>query len=210
MYHAKVNCLKVSGEGTISVSPNQAKIKVGVMTEHESLQQAQQENTKIISDVINALINLGVPNENIQTVTYRIEPLYDYENGRQIFRGYRVTHQLQIKIEDVDLVGQIVDLAVSQGANTISNIQFTVSQPEFHYNEALRIALNDAYMKAYTLTTQLNVNLNPIPIKLDEYSQISSPPVPFTQTFMAQAEATPIQPGEIKISATVIAQYTYC
>ncbi len=210
MFHAKINRLKVSGEGTISVSPNQAKITVGAMTEQESLQQAQQENTKIISDVINALTNLGIPHENIQTITYRIDPLYDYKDGRQIFRGYRVTHQLQIKIEDVDHVGQIVDLAVSQGANTISNIQFTVAQPEFHYNEALKTALNDAYMKAYTLTTQLNVNLNPIPIKIDEYSQISSPPVPFTQTLMAQAEATPIQPGEIKILATVIAQYTYC
>ncbi len=202
--------IKVSGEGKISVSPDQVNITLGAMTEKRSLQEAQQENTIIISNVLSALIDLGIPKENIQTVIYRIDPLYDYKDGMQIFRGYRVNHQLQVKIDNIELTGQVVDLAVSQGANTVSNIEFTVAQPEAYYNEALKIALHNAYAKAITLTSQLPVTLNPIPFKIEEFSIRTSPPVPFAQPLLAKAEATPIQPGEITISATIIVNYLYC
>lgn len=202
------NCLKVSGEGSISVSPNQANITLGAITEHENLQHAQKENTSIMTNIIDAILKMNVPKENIQTVIYRIDPQYDYVDGRQIFRGFRVNHQLQIKIDDLDFVGVIIDAAVAQGANTISNIEFSVDQPGFYYNEALKIALQNTYQKALTITSQIRANLNPVPVQIDEVSQIPTPPIPFTT--LATVEATPIQPGEIKISATIVATYNYC
>lgn len=212
MYYPQLisnKCLKVSGEGTISVSPNQVNITIGAITEKKSLQEAQIENTVIISNVLSAIIELGIPKENIQTVMYRIDTLYDYKDGIQLFRGYRVDHQLQVKIDDLDKTGLVVDHAVSQGANTVSNIEFTVAHPEAYYNEALKFALQNAYLKALTLTAQLAVNLNPIPYKIEELSKRTSPPVPYSQPLMAHVEATPIQPGEITISATIIVDYLY-
>ncbi|MCT8138356.1 SIMPL domain-containing protein [Anaerobacillus sp. CMMVII] len=211
MYYPQVftKCLKVSGEGKISVSPNQAKITLGVITENVNLQQAQAENSQITTNVISSLTQLGIPQENIQTVVYRIEPLYDYRDGVQQFRGYQVTHQLQITINQIAQTGQIVDLAVSQGANTVTNIEFTVSQPEAYYNEALKLALNNAFTKATALTANLPVNLNPVPFKIEE-TLTPPPPVPFATTMLAKAEAsTPIQPGEITISATITVHYFY-
>lgn len=204
------NCLKVSGEGTISISPNQAEITLGANTEDKSLQKAQQENSRILSNVIVTLEQLGIPKRNIQTVIYRIETLYDYQDGRRIFQGYRVNHQLQITINQIELTGQVVDQAVSQGANIVSNIEFTVTNKDNYYNEALKIALHNAYTKAVSLTSQLPVSLNSIPLKIEELSNVTPPPVPYTTTMALKAEATPIQPGEITISATIIAHYFYC
>lgn len=203
------NCLKVSGEGTISVSPNQVNVTIGAITEKKSLQEAQKENAMIISNIITAMVQLGIPRKNIQTVIYRIDTLYDYKDGIQLFRGYSVNHQLQVKIDDIEKTGLIVDHAVNQGANTVSNIEFTVAHPEAYYNEALKLALQNAYVKAFTLTSQLAVNLNPIPFKLEELSKRTSPPVPYSPTLKAHTEATPIQPGEITISATIIVDYLY-
>lgn len=202
-------CLKVSGEGTISVAPDQVSLTIGVITEKKSLQEAQAENAMIISNVLTAMLQLGIPKENIQTIVYRIDTLYDYRDGVQIFRGYSVTHLFQVKIDDIEKTGLVVDHAVSQGANSVSNIEFTVAHPEAYYNEALKLALQNAYLKALTLTSQLTVNLNPIPYKIEEISKRTSPPVPYSLTLMAKAEATPIQPGEITISATIIVDYFY-
>lgn len=202
-------CLKVSGEGTISVSPDQVSVTMGAKTEKKSLQEAQSENAMIIANVITALVELGIAKENIQTVIYRIETLYDYKDGVQLFRGYSVNHQLQVKIEQIELTGQLVDLAVSQGANTVSNIEFTVARPEAYYNEALKLALQKAYLKALILTSQLAVTLNPIPFKIEEFSKKAAPPMPYSTKLIAQAEATPIQPGEITITATITVDYLY-
>ncbi|WNF35138.1 SIMPL domain-containing protein [Bacillaceae bacterium IKA-2] len=207
--HIENNCLKVSGEGTISISPNQVNITIGAITEKKSLQEAQRENAIIISKIITAMAQLGIQRKNIQTVIYRIDTLYDYKDGVQLFRGYSVNHQLQVKIDDIEKTGLVVDHAVNQGANTVSNIEFTVAQPEAYYNEALKLALQNAYIKALTLTSQLAVNLNPIPFKLEELLKRISSPVPYSQTMMATAEATPIQPGEITISATITVDYLY-
>lgn len=203
-------CLKVSGEGTIYVSPDQANITLGAITEGKILQQAQQENAMIISNIITAMTSLGIPKEKIQTVTYQIDIMYDYKDGVQIFRGYRVTHQLLVKTDNVEQAGKIVDTAVNQGANSVTNIEFTLAHPESYYNEALKIALHTAYVKAFTLTSQLSVHLNPVPYKIEEASQFATPPIPYATTLMAKAEATPIQSGQIAISATIIAHYLYC
>ncbi len=204
-------CLKVSGLGTISVSPDQAKISLGVITENKSLQQAQEENAIAITNIIAALVALGIPKKNIQTINYQIDPVYDYKDGVQIFRGYKVTHQLQITIDNIGLTGQVVDHAVNQGANTVSNIQFTVAHPEMYYNEALKLALQNAYAKALSLTSQLPVTLNPVPVKIEEFSTTSTPPVPYPSTYMLKAEAaTPIEPGEMTITAKMIVNYLYC
>ena len=213
MYYPQANptkCLKVSGEGSIFVSPNQAKITLGAFTENQSLQVAQQENTLIMGNVIRALEQLGIPKEKIQTVSYRIDPIYDFKDGTQLLRGYRVTHQLQIILDEVDLSGKAVDVAVNNGANSVSNIEFTVSQPDAYYNEALKIALINAYGKAISLVSQLPVKLNPVPVKIEEYSTTISPPVPFSAPIMLKAEATPVQPGDIKITASITALYLYC
>lgn len=202
-------CLKVSGEGTISVSPDQVSIFIGAITEKKSLQKAQAENAWIIANILTAMIELGTPKKNIQTATYRIDTLYDYKDGVQLFRGYSVNHLFQIKIDNIELTGQLVDLAVSQGANTVSNIEFTVAHPEAYYNEALKLALQNAYLKALTLTSQLTVTLNPIPYKIEEFVNKTASPVPYSPRLMAQAEVTPIQPGEITITATIIADFLY-
>lgn len=200
-------CLKVVGEGTMQVSPNQALITLGAMTENKNLETAQKENSAIIANVSHALQLLGIDEKNIQTVSYRIEPLYDYQDGRQVFRGYRVTHLLQIQLQQVDRTGQVVDEAVKAGANTITNVEFTVAHQESYYNEALKKALHNAYEKARSITSQLCVCLLPVPYKIDELSKLSSPPIGIP--LMAKAEATPIQPGEIKITASIVAQFYY-
>ncbi len=209
MYNT-MKCLKVSGQGTISVTPDQALITLGVITESMKLKDAQEENATTMTRVIAGLEQMGILKENIQTVIYRIDTLYDYQDGTQIFRGYRVNHQLQVKINQVESTGQVVDLAVSLGANTVSTIEFTVAQPEIYYHHALQKALHSATQKALTLTAQLPVILQPIPYKVEEVSDLPSPPVPFVTPMLAKAEATPIQPGEITITSNITAYFYYC
>lgn len=205
--HYKSNTLIVSGEETILAAPDQAIIKLGVITENKDPAAAQQENANTISNVINAIIGLGLPEEHIRTVEYRIEPQYEYQESTQIFRGYKVTHLLQLTISGIKQVGDILDTAVRNGANTVSSLRFTLSNQEGYYNQALSLALENARDKAAALAKTLGVTLNKTPDLVQEVSV--NQPILFESATLLKNAQTPIQPGELEIPAAVKVEYSY-
>ncbi|RAP76861.1 SIMPL domain-containing protein [Paenibacillus montanisoli] len=203
--------IEVTGEGKVSAVPNRAIIVLGAITESPSLAIAQSENATAVTSVTNALLSLNIPREQIQTVTYRIEIQYNYEDGTQIFRGYKVTHLLQITIDRVDQTGLVVDTAVKSGANFVSSIQFTISNHEIYYNQALSNAIQNAESKANTIARTLGVTLIRTPLNVTEKTRVIEPPTPFQASLLTEGATvpTPIQPGELEIRAVLGAQYTY-
>ncbi|MCH1625482.1 SIMPL domain-containing protein [Ferdinandcohnia quinoae] len=203
------NLLKLTGEGSVSANPDMSTITLGVITENENLTTAQQENNQKVASVIHSLSALGIQKENIKTVDYRVEMVYDYENSKQTLRGYRVIHMLQITNNDLARTGMIVDTAIKNGANSVTSIDFSVKNPQNYYSQALALALNNAQAKATALANEMGVKVNIIPILVQEVSQMP-PPMPFQATMFAKSEAaTPIQPGELKITATIHAHFSY-
>lgn len=206
----KQNEIRVTGEGTISVQPDQADITIGVITENIELKVAQSENTQITSNVIQSLTNIGISNENIKTVDYSIYPLYDYIDGKQTFKGYKVEHRLNVTVNDISKVGLVVDTAVDSGANSISNISFSVTNPNIPYQQALALALNHATQKAMTIANTYQVQLRQPPILITEGIQTQLVPVPYTDSPAVKGVATtPIEPGQLEIKANVTVVYAF-
>lgn len=205
----KNNLIKVTGEGIISVKPDTAKIHVGVITENIELSIAQQQNSSTGTKVINSLLSLGIDKRQIQTFEYRIEPIYDYEQGKQIFRGYKVTHILEVNIEDISMTGKVVDTAVQNGANYVANIQFTSKFTESHYNQALTLALNNSIEKAKTIASTLRVSLITVPTLIKEEGSLIQPFESQQAAFAKGFTSTPIEPGQHKIKANISAEFKY-
>ncbi|WP_307286842.1 SIMPL domain-containing protein [Bacillus sp. SORGH_AS_0510] len=206
----KGQLIKVNGEGELAVQPDLASINLGIISEGKELLPTQQQNAIQSTEVIQSLVKLGIPQTQIQTFDYRMEPEYDYEQGKQLFRGYKVTHILQVKIEDLTMIGKVVDTAVQNGGNYVSNIQFTVKNKEPYYQRALVLAVNNAISKAKTIADSINVNLIPTPSLLIEGS--SSPNQPFSyqpETLVKAMSTTQLEPGQIKIKANISAEFQY-
>ncbi|WP_339229015.1 SIMPL domain-containing protein [Oceanobacillus sp. FSL K6-2867] len=200
--------LTVSGHGRVSIEPDIATIQLAVITEDESLSKAQQENAQLMNQVIQSLIDLGVPRENISTTSYQISPRYDFVDGQQLLRGYEVTNQISVRITPISEVGTVIDTAVQNGVNRVTAIQFSVDNRETYYQQALVRALENAQAKAQTIAESLQVNLDSTPIKITE--EFSETPAAFkTMAVSAESFSTPIEPGEISIQAIVKAQFHY-
>lgn len=199
------NCeasIEVVGEGMVTAVPDRATVVLGAVTEGMELQKVQADNAAVMNAVIQALIEQNIAREKIQTSDYRIEVLYDYEQGRQVFRGYRVTHLLQVIVDRVEETGRIVDTAVAHGANTVTSIQFATSMQQLYENKALTEAIRSAREKASTIAASLGLPPPAAPCKIQELT-LSSPPVPFKMAALQEAGGTPIQPGELNIYASV-------
>ncbi|WNS74190.1 SIMPL domain-containing protein [Bacillus sp. DTU_2020_1000418_1_SI_GHA_SEK_038] len=203
------NIIRVSGIGKVTVAPNRAEITLGVSTEDVQLEKAQNDNAAAIANIKNALNSIGIHDDQIRTVNYSIFPQYDYIEGKQIFRGYRVEHLLLITIGDIEKAGLVVDTAVKNGANIITGIKFSVNNPSQYEQQALSFAVIDSFQKAEAIARTLGVQLNNTPILIQEMGHRGEPFPIQTSAFVKSEAATAIQPGTLEISSQVLAEYTY-
>ncbi len=200
--------IKVTGEGRISIQPDTAQVLVGVESEHTELRTAQTENAQKIAEIMQALIDIGILTENIQTDNFTIFPMYDFVDGKQVFRGYRVDHMLQVTVLDIDKVGLVVDTAVEYGANRVSNISFQILNSSNLYQRALAMAVEDALQKAKTIANAFNLTLIPTPKSVVEERRFLETPIPLQKTQMVLSASTEIQPGKEDIEAVVTAVFS--
>ncbi|MGO4886895.1 SIMPL domain-containing protein [Anaerobacillus sp. MEB173] len=203
--------MKIEGIGKANAEPDQAIVSVGIKTEDPEILVAQQENAQKSTDVINALIAIGISEEDIETTDYYINIRYDYQDGQQIFRGYVVGHILQITVRDISQVGTVIDTAVSSGANLIQNIKFTVEDPDYFYNQALANAITNANEKATVIANSISVTVQQPPIKIIENKELQEVPFPRVLSLEAQAPGiqTPIEPRTLEFQAKISIIYQY-
>lgn len=195
--------ITVTGAGTVIVSPSIARIQLAVSTTNPSLEKAQADNAARMNQVLNTLQQIGIPREQIQTTSFSARPIYDFEDGNQILRGYEVRNEITVVTDKIEDIGGIIDQVTTNGANEVVSIEFSVDNPETFYLEALDFALSDAKRKAEELAEQLGVSLDQPPLKINELT--TSTGIGPAQLF--KAAATPIEPGNQAVEAKLEVQY---
>lgn len=137
------------GEGKILVSPDVAMVRVGFATPPKpNASEAVKENTFVMNRILALVSEQGVEKENLKTVNYSLTPQYEYPDGRQRLLGYVASQELQLKIKDLVKVGDVIGAATTGGANQVSDIQFTLENPETAKAEARAKAIAAAKVKA--------------------------------------------------------------
>ncbi|WP_156288689.1 SIMPL domain-containing protein [Oceanobacillus salinisoli] len=200
--------ITVTGTASISAQPDIASIRLAVITEDSSLQQAQQENANRMNQVIHAIVGQGIPREKIQTSWFAIQARYDYVEGRQVFRGYEVLNEITVRIPNIEQTGVIIDTAVNAGVNRVTHIQFTIENRDVYEQQALQLAVRNATEKARAIAGALQVMINEEPLKVTE--EIEEQPQTYQVLATAQDQVTtPIEPGQVVIKARVTAVFLY-
>jgi uncharacterized protein YggE len=195
----------IEGVGVVAARTDVARTVMGMRTEADTVGAAQQENTSIISDLKDRLLELGVEEDDIQTTSYNIYPLYRYteENGQEL-RGYEVFQELGVKIRDLARANDVLALAGDVGANTISGLQFTVDDSEAYVDQAREEALAEVKKKAQMLAQELGVDL----VKVVSYEestgqqQLLDSPYPILREAGYGAGGSSIESGTNDVSVT--------
>jgi len=198
--------MTVNGRGVVKATPDIALVTMGVITEDKNLKTAQEANSVIATNVLMELKAHGINQKDIQTLDYNIEEQYDYVDGKQIFRAYRVKNSFRVTTLDIKRMGEVIDSAVAKGVNSVNGISFQVSNPDKYYNVALVKALKQAVNKAEAIKNSSRILLNSIPINITEES---SNYLPVYESTLIKSTTTPVNPGEIQISASVKAVFHY-
>lgn len=203
--------LTVEGIGEVRAAPDLAVIATGVTTQAETAREALDLNSAAMEELIAVLTDAGIAETDIQTSNFSVNPLYTYsdqpdaEGYRQPPRiaGYEVANSVTITVRDLDLLGGVLDQAVSVGANTIGGISFALDDPDAALEAARRQAVEDAVAKAETYADAAGVDLGAI-TGIRE-GQDAAPPQPLMRAeamVFDAAGAVPIRGGELTYTVT--------
>lgn len=202
------NNINVNGKGIIRTQPDMAVITIGVITESKNLKEAEEENSVSINKIISALQQMGIREKDIKTDNFNINMEYDYIEGKQVFRGYKITNNLNVTVRDLSKIGDVINTSIANGANNIGNINFTISNVNLVYREAIRLACKDAKEKAEGIARNFGVAIYDVPCRVEEqgdnYGLANE-----NAGFKAISAGTPIKSGEIEITAIVKAVFDY-
>lgn len=197
----------MSGEGVVQAVPDRAFITVGAESRASTAREAQQRNTDAMTPVLAKLKSAGIAPENIRTVGYDVEYEWDYVNNRRVGRGYVARNTVEVRIDAVDRLGELLELAVGSGATTLGGIRFDLKDRNALEREAIRQAVLNARAKAETAAMVSGRTLDRV-IRIEEHG-IVSPPMPVrmlrevAQAGAAADNAAPISSGQIEIRASV-------
>jgi len=210
------NTITVSDTGTIYTKPDLVITTVSVVTEDKTVAGAMMENTQKMNSIINATKALGVEEKDLKTIAFNVSPRYEwqeatllYPSGVRTLVGYEITQSLQIKIRNLEKIGEIIQAATDSGANQVGDLQFTVEKEDELKVQARTEAIGKAKAKAKELAKELGIKL----VRISSFSESGN--IPYYYGYSEKAvpsglgggDIAQIQTGENKIEVTIYITY---
>lgn len=215
---ASVRNFSVTGEGTVLAIPDIARFSFSVITEgKDNVQELQQKNTLTMNGIMDAMMLAGIEEKDIKTISYTVTPQYEYypcfyERGScppPNISGYSISQSIEVTVRDFANAGELLSLAVQKGANSVSQLSFSVDDPTALENEAREIAILKAKERAESIALASGFHLGKI-LEVQEGS-FNDPIYPtFMKESMGGAEdtATPLlEPGTQEVISRVTLIY---
>ncbi|HSA74893.1 MAG TPA: SIMPL domain-containing protein [Candidatus Nitrosocosmicus sp.] len=157
--------ISVSGTAEKEVQPDEAKISLEVENTNVDANTARKNNADKMNTIIEVLKQNGLTNENITTSNFQITPNYDYEGSDpDRIISYTALNMIELKTVSNANISKFIDLAISNGANRVENIDFVTSKDTLDEVsiDLLKEAFANAKEKANILATEGNFTIEGI------------------------------------------------
>lgn len=211
--------ITVVGQGSVSAAPDIATVVLGVNVSAATVEQAMEDASTRMGKIMAALKKLNISDKDITTSNYSIyyeePPRYEMPAATKGTEGsgetpagvYRVSNMVTVKIRKLDQVGELIDAAVTAGANSLWGVNFDLEDRTKLEAEARAKAVENARQRAEELAKLAGVKVGGV-VQISEVIGGSGGYYPMPPTARAAAAemgggAGPISPGELEISYQV-------
>lgn len=206
--------LTVNGQGKIYIVPDIALASFGITEEGTDVPALVAKSNKSMNAIISQIKGLGVDEKDIQTTQYSLTPRYEYpfKTGERVFAGYDMTQTISVKIRNFEKIGDIFNIATTNGANVVNDLYFTVDNPEKAQADARTKAIEQAKEKAQAIAKAAGLKLGKVVSVSDGYYQAYygntyDKALGAGEAMSSSVPAPDIQPGQQEVNMTVTVTY---
>ena len=208
----------VSTQASVTREPDRAVIMLAVESQAETAEEAAATNAELMTRVLAAVREAGIPERQIRTTSYALHPVYSQPNHREMgpepfeptIIGYRAMNMVRVEVDDIPATGGVIDAALNAGANRVDGVSFELRNGDTAYNEALGNAIRKARAQADAAAQAAGQTIGP-PLNIAVGGGYMPPPAPmmYREAVMAAGAdmRTPVQPGTLEVHASVTITY---
>jgi uncharacterized protein YggE len=206
----------VTAEGKTTATPDLAELSFSVVTQGGDPQTLSTNNNTKLNSVMQFLASQNIATSDIQTISYDLEPNYQYNQnggGNPTIVGYTLTQGVQVKIHDLTQVASVMGGLAPLGVNQIGGVNFTFADQDVYVASARAQAMTKAQQKAEQMAAAAGASLGGV-VTMNENSafpvmqKMYSVSAPMAAVGMNSAVSTPsIQPGSEDITDDVTVTY---
>lgn len=189
----------VIGRGSVEAAPDRALVTIGAQAIRPNAQEAQERVSATMTQVLQRVMALGIPRERIQTVEINLFP--QRRPPSEDITGYQAVQRARVTVDDLALVGRVIDAAVAGGANLLAGVSFTLRDAASYRARAFTAAAQDARATANALAAAAGVTIARV-VRIEELGA-SVPVGRSVGGQMAPEASTPVLPGTLSVSAQV-------
>ena len=213
---AVISQLRVRGEATLMVKPDQVEMSLEAVTSAEHAEEALSANSATIVKLRQLLAGEGLNPEDYRTGQFSIQPRWSRPprpapaNWSPEIVGYRVSNSLQVKTTRIELAGRLLALAQQAGVNKAGNLHFSLADPEAVSQQAITAATAKARQRAETLAQAAGVKLGKLlEARVEEGASGGQPRVMMAEVASARSavNTVPLSAGEVEVQAAVVLSY---
>ncbi len=201
--------IAVTGEGTVVVQPDTVVLTLGVQTRGTEVGATVAENSRSAEQVIQAVTELGVAAEDVQTTYFSIstQPRYDQFGNPTEDVTYWVDNSITITLRDIGRLGELLSQALARGANSVQGVNYVMSDEAEAVVPARTEALEDARRQAEQVATAAGVALGDL-VSVSESTTGAFPgPRPYEGSQAASTSGVPTTPGSLELSVYLSVVY---
>ena len=192
------------GHAIVTARPDRAFVTIAAESRSRNSADAQKQNAVAMTAVLRQIEEAGVAKDAIRTTGYELHPEFDYANGRQTFRNYVARNTVEVRLDDLDRVGIVIDAAATGGATTITGIRFDVRNRAALERDALRQAVADARARAEAAAAGAGATIDRV-VRIEESGvpEVPRPVMRMAAQGVERDAVTPVEPSTIEIQARV-------
>ncbi len=203
--------ITVSAEAETRQAPDRVTLQVGIQEQAKTLAEAQKRTNEQLKALDRVAKDMKIPADKIQTSYSNTNPNYTYKDGKRIFEGYNVNHQISVILDAPDQLGSLMAKLTAAGIDEINNVQYGLKDEQSAKTEALKKAAAGARKKAEAVAGAMGEKLGKL-LSLNEsgtsYQPIPMPMMRMAKGAMMAAEAAPSPPaGGLIINTNVQATF---
>lgn len=197
--------LTVTASDNVTAEPEVAILHIGFETQPASAKDAYASGAQTSNAIIDALKQAGVPETAIHSESQFLQRDYSVPKSHK----FTLTEQWTVKTTP-KRAAEILDVAVTAGANSSGQIEWTVNDEQALENQALNKAAARAKADAAELAKGMGVRLGAL---IYVSNQTSEPVQPMMMRYSAGLAAPPppqplaIEPQKVTRSASVYAVF---
>lgn len=200
----------VSAQGQVDAAPDLAVVNLAVVARADSADAARQQVADGVESMRQALRDAGIPDEAVSSTGYNLHVEYDYNGEEREVVGYRAGHSFTVELDDVERAGEVIDVAVSNGATNVNGVQFTLSDERRQElrAQAIEQAMTNARSDADAIAAAGDITLAGIhSASTSDGGYYPGPMYAERAADGAAGASTTLEPGTVTVTATVTVVY---